>query len=101
MFPGKDNSIFITRRYFQEFETELNVEANGGFGFLRVSKLKSGQSDKTFLTKVISKENISDWQLRNKNLVEADLLSSINHDNIVKVNFQRFLSEKFDQKYCS
>ena len=89
------------RRYSQEFETELNVVANGGFGFLRVSKLKSRQSDKTFLTKVISKENICGWQLKNKNLIEADLLSSINHDNIVKVNFQRFLSEKFDQKYCS
>ena len=89
MFPGKDNSIFITRRYFQEFETELNVEANGGFGFLRVSKLKSRQSDKTFLTKVISKENVCDWQLRNKTLIEADILSSIDHQNIVKVNLAK------------
>ena len=82
------------RRYSQEFDTELNAEASGGFGFLRVSKIKSRQSDKTFLTKVISKENICGWQLRNQNLIEADLLSSINHENIVKVNFHRFLSEK-------
>ena len=87
------------RRYSQEFETELNVEASGGFGFLRASKLKSRQADKTFLTKVVSKETVCGWQLRNKSLIEADLLSSIEHDNIVKVNLTRFLSEKFDQKY--
>jgi len=73
------------RRYSQEFETEVNVVASGGFGFLRISKLKSKSSEKTFLTKVISKENVFSWQLRNKSLIEVDILSSINHDNIVKV----------------
>ena len=75
------------RRYSQEFETEVNAFASGGFGFLRLSKLKSKASDKTFLTKVISKESVFGWQLRNKTLIEVDILSSINHDNIVKVSF--------------
>ena len=75
------------RRYSQEFETDLTLEASGGFGFLRVSKLKSQESDQTFLTKVISKEN--GWQLRNKTLIEADILSSIDHENIVKVNLAK------------
>ena len=78
------------RRYSQEFETEVNVVASGGFGFLRLSKSKSKPSEKTFLTKVISKENVFSWQLRNKSLIEVDILSSINHDNIVKVSFVHF-----------
>ena len=78
------------RRYSQDFETELKVVASGGFGFLRLSKLKSSQSDKIFLTKVISKEDVCGWQLRNKTLIEADILTSINHENIVQVSFQRF-----------
>ena len=77
------------RRYSQEFETDLTLEASGGFGFLRVSKLKSQKSDQTFLTKVISKENVCGWQLRNKTLIEADILSSIDHENIVKVNLAK------------
>ena len=78
------------RRYSQDFETEPKVVASGGFGFLRLSKLKSSQSDKIFLTKVISKEDVCGWQLRNKTLIEADILTSINHENIVQVSFQRF-----------
>ena len=79
------------RRYSQDFETELKVVASGGFGFLRLSKLKKNPSDKTFLTKVISKDTVCGWQLRNKTLIEADILSNINHENIVQVSFQRFL----------
>ena len=73
------------RRYSQEFVTELSTVAKGGFGFLRLSKLKSKHSGEAFMTKVISKESLSAWQLTGKTLVEADILSNINHDNIVKV----------------
>ena len=87
------------RRYSQDFETELKVVASGGFGFLRLSKLKKNPSDKTFLTKVISKDTVCGWQLRNKTLIEADILSNINHENIVQVSFQRFLPEKLYPKF--
>ena len=74
------------RRYSQEFDTQLDTLANGGFGFLRLTKLKSIHCENTFTTKVISKENVSPWQLRGKTLIEADILSSVSHDNIVKVS---------------
>ena len=73
------------RRYSQEYVTELDTVSKGGFGFLRLSRLKSNNSSKTYMTKVISKEDLFAWQVADKNLVEADILSNINHDNIVKV----------------
>ena len=73
------------RRYSQEFETQHSLVANGGFGFLRLSKLKSKQSSETFITKVISKENLFEWQISEGKLMEADILSRLDHDNIVKV----------------
>ena len=74
------------RRYSQEFDTQLDTLANGGFGFLRLTKLKSIHCAYALTTKVISKENVSPWQLRGKTLIEADILSSVSHDNIVKVS---------------